>query len=350
MAMFRQRGKSWQARIKRKGYPIQQKTFDTKAQAEKWARAIESEIDKGAFVSTKEAERTTLREVLERYEREILPSYKGWKQDLVRIRQWKRTAISDKFMTSIRKIDIVNYIDFRLKEVSKTTVVHELAVLNRIFKKAQLWEIAPPINPIEGLEQKPKLPKHDELRERRISDKEFAAVLMHSESVFLPDMAKIALETALRQAEIANMEWEHIDFRKRTLLVPEAKAGKRTISLTEEAIHILKNLPRRFDGKIWGITPHAISVAWRRSVVRARKAYEKECEEEKSPPLKNWLTNLRFHDLRHEATSRFFEQGLNPMQVSVITGHKTLEMLKRYTHLRPEDIAKVVKSNAGRGV
>jgi integrase len=52
------------------------------------------------------------------------------------------------------------------------------------------------------------------------------------------------------------------------------------------------------------------------------------------------ITGLTFHDLRHEATSRFFEKGFNPMEVSAITGHKTLQMLKRYTHLRAEDLAK----------
>ena len=52
------------------------------------------------------------------------------------------------------------------------------------------------------------------------------------------------------------------------------------------------------------------------------------------------IKDLRFHDLRHEATTRFFEKGFNPMEVATITGHKTLQMLKRYTHLRAEDLAK----------
>lgn len=52
------------------------------------------------------------------------------------------------------------------------------------------------------------------------------------------------------------------------------------------------------------------------------------------------VVNVRFHDLRHEATSRLFEKGLNVMEVAAITGHKTLDMLKRYTHLRAEDLAK----------
>ncbi|WP_437560537.1 tyrosine-type recombinase/integrase [Acidithiobacillus sulfuriphilus] len=54
------------------------------------------------------------------------------------------------------------------------------------------------------------------------------------------------------------------------------------------------------------------------------------------------IEGLHFHDLRHEATSRLFEKGLNPMQVAAITGHKTLQMLKRYTHLRAEDLAKLL--------
>jgi integrase len=55
---------------------------------------------------------------------------------------------------------------------------------------------------------------------------------------------------------------------------------------------------------------------------------------------KHGLDNLHFHDLRHEATSRFFEKGLNPVEVATITGHKDTRMLMRYTHLRAEDLVK----------
>ena len=51
------------------------------------------------------------------------------------------------------------------------------------------------------------------------------------------------------------------------------------------------------------------------------------------------IEDFRFHDLRHEATSRFFEKRLNVMEVAAITGHKDLRMLQRYTHLRAEDLA-----------
>ena len=69
---------------------------------------------------------------------------------------------------------------------------------------------------------------------------------------------------------------------------------------------------------------------------------KKTCNEKRAKSDPKLLTDITFHDLRHEATSRFFEKGLNPMQVSAITGHKTLQMLRRYTHLKAEDLAKML--------
>ena len=85
---------------------------------------------------------------------------------------------------------------------------------------------------------------------------------------------------------------------------------------------------------------HADSItrAFARAVSRARMAYESECKKVGQKPDEKLLKDLRPHDLRHEATSRLFEKGLNLMEVAAITGHKTLQMLKRYTHLRAEDL------------
>ena len=115
------------------------------------------------------------------------------------------------------------------------------------------------------------------------------------------------------------------------------------VPLSTEAVRVLSNLPRRLDGKVWGIESVSITHAFVRAIARARKAYEKECGGQGARSDPTFLTNLTFHDLRHEATSRFFEKGLNPMQVAAITGHKTLQMLKRYTHLKAEDLAEMLK-------
>jgi len=130
----------------------------------------------------------------------------------------------------------------------------------------------------------------------------------------------------MRRSEIAGMTWEMVDLKKRTVTLLVTKNGeKRIVPLSSEAVRILSELPRRIDGKVWELKSESITQAFRKIL------------------KKNEISDLNFHDLRHEATSRFFEKGLNPMEVSAITGHKTLQMLKRYTHLKAEDLAEKLK-------
>ena len=148
-----------------------------------------------------------------------------------------------------------------------------------------------------------------------------------------------AIETAMRRGEIAAMRWEHLDKKARVLLIPETKTGTpRRVPLSSKALQVLDTLPRQIDGSVWSMRPDSISQAFERVVMAARTDYESECKQARQKPDAKLLKDLRFHDLRHEATSRLFEKGLNPMQVAAITGHKTLQMLKRYTHLRAEDL------------
>lgn len=98
---------------------------------------------------------------------------------------------------------------------------------------------------------------------------------------------------------------------------------------------------RKLSGQVFGVTESLVAQAWGHAVARARRQYEKDCEKSRKKPDAAFLVDLRFHDLRHEATSRLFERGVfDSMEVASITGHKTLQMLKRYTHLRAEDLAK----------
>ena len=196
------------------------------------------------------------------------------------------------------------------------------------------------VNPVSQI-RKPKLPKG---RERRLLPGELDKILDVSESDTLGEIVRFALETAMRRGELAGMTWDRVDLKKRTATLPETKNGeKRIVPLSTEAIRILERISRRLDGKLWGMEPDSITQAFLRAVSRAWKAYEKECKEKGEKPNSSFLTDLTFHDLRHEATSRLFEKGLNPMQVAAITGHKTLQMLKRYTLLKAEDLAELLK-------
>ena len=196
------------------------------------------------------------------------------------------------------------------------------------------------VNPVMQI-RKPKLPQG---RDRRLLPGELDRICSASDSPVLADLVRFAVETGMRRGELSGMTWETVDIKKRTVTLTETKNGeKRIVPLSTEAVRILSGLARRIDGEVWGMEPDSITQAFNRAVSRARSAFENECEKKGENPDPSFLVNLTFHDLRHEATSRFFEKGLNPMQVAAITGHKTLQMLKRYTHLKAEDLAEMLK-------
>jgi len=340
MAYFRKRSGAWEATIDKKGFKRLSRTFDTKADAEAWAKVTESEMVRGVFVSRVESENTTLSEALDRYEREVTSKKKGFQERAI-IKKWKLHPLAQRSIASIQGKDMAAYRDQRLNEVSPNTVRLELAPISHLFTIAvQEWGMTGLINPVMQI-RKPKLPSG---RDRRLLPGEFDRIITASGSTVLPDIVRLALETGMRQAEIAGMTWNMVDLKKRTVTLLVTKNGdKRVVPLSSEAVRILSGLLRRIDGKVWGITSHAVAVAYRRAVSRARTTYEKECEEKREKQDPSFLTDLTFHDLRHEATSRFFEKGLNPIQVAAITGHKTLQMLKRYTHLKAEDLAEMLK-------
>ncbi|MHB1757891.1 MAG: site-specific integrase [Leptospirillum sp.] len=180
-------------------------------------------------------------------------------------------------------------------------------------------------------------------RDRRLFPGELGKVIECSGSPVLPDIVRFAIETGMSQAEISGMTWQMIDLKKRIVTLLIKKNGdKRIVPLSTEAVLILSGLLRRIDGKVWGITSHAVSVVWRRAVSRPGLHMRKSAKI-RVQSLPSFFADLTFHDLRHEATSRLFEKGLNPMQVAAITGHKTLQMLERYIHLKAEDLVELLK-------
>ena len=130
----------------------------------------------------------------------------------------------------------------------------------------------------------------------------------------LRNIIELALETAMRRGEILNIKQEHI--KGQTLLIPVTKNGHpRTIPLTKRALYILENTQLPFP-----MSANAVRLAWDRLKKKGN------------------IKDLHFHDCRHEAISRFFEKGLSIPEVTLISGHKDVRMLFRYTHLKAEDI------------
>lgn len=363
MATFKQRKNGgWQAVIRRKGYKPESKTFSAFDDAEKWATDVENKINKGTFVSLAEAESTTLYEALERYENEISKEKKGYEQERYRIRSWKAHELARRSLASLRGTDIAKYRDERLADgLAAATVRLDLALISHLFTIAiKEWDI-----PLQNPVQKIRLPRINNERERRFNAGEEAALMssidnpgpgtktkeIDRRNIYIKPMVIFAVETALRQSEMfstfnkkqqkVGLWWENIDLTKRVARVIDTKNGDtyRDVPLSPRAAEILQSLPRSIDGRVFLTTASALKQSWRRAIKRARLEYEKKCKDEGTKPSANFMHDLHFHDLRHEATTRLAE--IFPLhKLMKITGHKDTRMLARYYHPRAEDMAK----------
>ena len=168
-------------------------------------------------------------------------------------------------------------------------------------------------------------PSENPQRQRRLQTGEERLLMyscQESQNYWLSSVVLMAIETAMRRGELLGLEWAEIDLVNRTAHLPMTKNGSgRTVPLSTTAVETLQSLPRDITGKVFPISETALRGLWNRACKRAK------------------IEGLNFHDLRHEATSRFFEKGLNVIEVASITGHKDPRMLMRYTHLRAEDLA-----------
>lgn len=315
----------YHVQIRKRGYPTQTKTFAKEADARRWATIIESEMERGVFVSRSEAEATLIKDVLKRFAAEILPSKRSEQSDKSRIKTLLE-AFGDYRLASLNSTQVAKFRDERLKIVGPQSVIHEINLLNRVLKTASMdWGIALPGGLPTAQVRKPAKPRG---RDRRVSAQEITKILEATESVELRTIVTLAVETGMRRSELASLTWDEIDLKKQTAHLPKTKTDvPRTVPLSKAAIKALKAFGVKTERKVFELQPESMS-----------QAFERACESHRAN-----IEGVRFHDLRHEATSRLFEKGLNVMEVAAITGHKTLDMLKRYTHLRAEDLAKKLK-------
>jgi len=326
MATIRKRGKyQWQAIIRKKNYPQQSKTFETKAEAAQWADAVEEAMRNESFKGILKAERTPFVEVIDKYLEEVTPLKKGAYREKSRIGVIKRIFntldLLEKPIGKITADDITEYMDYRAEEVSPTTIRREMEIVRHIFNKARKKFRLKVENPTLDID----LPKGDKPRNRRCSRHEQKILLKYAAQYGKGEMMEIiiplALETAMRRGEIVKLDWEHIDLDDGTAYLPDTKNGSpRTVPLSPFAMQLLRQSGVKESGRVFPIRADSVTQAFAR--IRA----------------KTDIQNLRFHDLRHEATSRLFEKGLSATEVKMITGHKSYQMLDRYTHLNAKHI------------
>ena len=323
MASIRFRSNKWQARVSRKGEQSLVKTFQTREDAERWARSIEVEWDKGTYQNTHQAQKTSFGELIERYMREVTPLMRGAKADTIRLKAILRRPIAKVNVMLLNSSRIAKYRDERLAEIAPSTVVRELAYFSSIINHARReWGINI-TNPVQSI-RKPAQPQG---RNRVLSHDEERILLQACEpkanrNIYTRPFVILALETAMRRGEILSLRWENIDYSKRTAFLQLTKNGEsRTVPLSTRAIETLQALPISIDGRVLPINFAALETNFKRARERAN------------------LQDLRIHDLRHTAITHLAERLPNLIELSAVSGHKSLAMLKRYYHPNPEQLA-----------
>lgn len=351
MATFRRRGKhSWEAQVRRNDWPPQSKTFSTKAEAEAWAKMIESEMSRGVWLDRSEAERTSLLELLDRYETEVTPSKRGAIQESSVLAAWRHTPMAVRTVASIRGYDVAQQRDQWLKDFAPATVLRRLAVLSHVFSTARRdWGMESLANPVELVRK----PSPNNARMRRVvgsqatgRQDELTRIADATNSPTLPTIVTLAVETAMRRGEIAGLRWEHVDLNRCVAHIPLTKNGhSRDVPLSPVAVEALsalqsdRSLKDSSRGAVFALRPDGITQAFERAKQRARAIYEQECAECGEEPMDDFLVGLRFHDLRHEATSRLASR-FQLHELAKITGHRDTRMLLRYYHPDASELAK----------
>jgi integrase len=308
--------------VRRQGHATLSRTFRLKGDAEQWARQTEAEIDRGELpMDTRVLRSHTLAQLLERYSATVVPRKRGAGRERYMVRVVLRHPLSRLSLHRLTPPEIAKYRDDRLATVTGATVRGELAVVRHCLQVARNeWGFVLPSNPVDQV----KLPAPNNPRERRASTSELKRLLEACEARAnqrLSAVIQLAVETGMRRSELLGMRWADIDFETRTVFLRNTKNGHpRAVPLSPRSVAIIRTTPRVGD-TVFPISANALRLAW-------------ECLRRRAG-----VFGLRFHDLRHEAVSRFFEKSLNMPEVAAISGHRDPRMLMRYTHPKAEAIA-----------
>lgn len=347
-------GVKYRVLIRMKGCDPQSATFARKTDAKKWAQDTESAIRDGRYFKTAEAKKHTVADMIDAYIKSNVTGRKGAENTEHHLQHWKSQLgvkvladLTPALIGSVRD-DLLNtpYITTRKigdkvveteRKRSGATVNRYMAALGHCITTAVKewgWMESSPM---------PNVKKQEESkgRVRFLSDDERERLLTTckgSQNPYLYPVIVLALSTGMRQSEIMNLTWNDIDFGNKRALLNETKNGdRRAVHLAGKALKLLQSLKenkiRRGDSNLVFPGTHALNTgpaslrtAWLFALKKAD------------------ITDFKFHDLRHSAASYLAMNGASLMDLAAVLGHKTLAMVKRYSHLSETHVSGVVTS------
>jgi integrase len=348
MAVIEERTKAtgettYRVKVRIKGYPVQSATFKRKTDAKKWASVTEAAIHEGRYFTRSQSKRKTFGEMIDRYIEEILPlKPKSQAKQTMQLSYWKDQLgemilhdVGSSHITAIRNELATGKTTRGVR--SKATVNRYLAAMSHVYTiaiKEWEWVHDNPVSRVSRFQE-------NRGRTRYLSENEIKRLLAACKDCadrYMYFIVVLALSTGARKNEVLSLEWKHVDFKRGVIRLDETKNGEqRSLPLEGHAYDVLCDLFKNrvvtsdylFPSEtVW--KPVCIKKSWPR-VLRVAK-----------------VDDFRFHDLRHTAASYLAMDGASSTDIAEILGHKTLQMVRRYSHLSEAHTKKVVASMNGK--
>ena len=327
MGSITKRGKRYLARAQyTRNYitETRSQSFNSKLDALMWIEKTEKSMRLG---KSQEVDTTkTLQDAVIRYRDEVSPTKKGKEYEINRLNYFLRMKSfpSKRSLNSLITKDIATW--RRSRDISDSSKNREISLLSAVFEVARIewnWMEKNPTRDLKRLNSPPP-------RNRRISDFEIGLLLnnlgfeeqtpaMQKQKVGL--IFLLALETAMRQSEIATLDWSQVSLRERSVTLLATKNGdRRQVPLSLRALGLFQLMKPKSHGNIFNITADTVCTTFRKAV--------KECN----------IIDLTFHDSRHEACTRL-AQKLKVLDLAAMIGHRDLKSLMIYYNPTVTEIA-----------
>jgi integrase len=329
MASIIQTGpRAWRAQVRRKGHKPITRTFTTRRLAEQWARRVEADIEQGKAPEVGGG--LTVRQAVEAF-RELRDTgqrpIRAGSTEHYMLRHLDE-GLGPTPVDRVTPQVLATWARSRMDEgAGPATIAMEVSKLGTVLRHAGTWLHRPlpdVVTPARPLLEYSGLVGPTNQRERRPSDDEVARLLAAAHPV-LGDLIRLALLTTMRRGELVRIQWGDVDRERRLVLIRDRKHPRRTTGnhqwcpLLGDALALIDRQPR-VDDRIFPVAPEWVS-----------DQFKAACDA-------LGIADLHFHDLRHEGTSRLFEQGYDIARAALVTGHRKWSNLQRYTNLRPEAV------------
>ena len=327
MASIRRRNASWQVQIRTSNKSLSA-SFPTLNEARRWA--LEQD-HAAAQVGPAKHSPENFAEVLEAFQKGVLPLRPSKDVEKYLIASLMREEWARKPLGALSVSDLARFRDRQLQSLKPSSVKRKFGLARYICRVARdEWNWDVPLELFSSI----RVRAPQQLIPRRVTQQEVERLLVEAgncENEMFSAIIRLALETGMRRGELCSLQWSQVDFERSLIVLENTKSGyPRCIPMSPAARSVLETLAKKATShSVFGVTTNAVRMAFDRLRKRAG------------------LQHVRFHDLRHEAISRLFELGLTPPEVAMISGHRTMSMLMRYSHASIDAIGAKLQSNLG---